>query len=219
MEVKVLPSLLSADFLNLRDDIVRMESAQVDMFHLDVMDGQFVPNISYGLPLIEAIRRGTDAPLDVHLMTEDPEQFIETLGEIGVDMVSFHIEATAHAHRLVKYIKAQGMRAGIALNPQTPIIQVKHLLADVDYVLIMTVNPGFGGQSFIESGIDKIKELSAIRSEKNLDFEIEVDGGINDETAKHCIDAGATLLVSGSYLFKARDAKEMVQLLRGQHEG
>lgn len=219
MEVKVLPSLLSADFLNLRDDIVRMESAQVDMFHLDVMDGQFVPNISYGLPLIEAIRRGTDAPLDVHLMTEDPEQFIETLGEIGVDMVSFHIEATAHAHRLVSHIKAQGMKAGIALNPQTPIIQVKHLLADVDYVLIMTVNPGFGGQSFIDAGIDKIKELSAIRSEKNLDFEIEVDGGINDETAKHCIDAGATLLVSGSYLFKARDAKEMVQLLRGQHEG
>lgn len=219
MEVKVLPSLLSADFLNLRDDIVRMESAQVDMFHLDVMDGQFVPNISYGLPLIEAIRRGTDAPLDVHLMTEDPEQFIETLGEIGVDMVSFHIEATAHAHRLVSHIKAQGMKAGIALNPQTPIIQVTHLLGDVDYVLIMTVNPGFGGQSFIDAGIDKIKELSAIRSEKNLDFEIEVDGGINDETAKRCIDAGATLLVSGSYLFKARDTKEMVQLLRGQHEG
>ncbi len=219
MEVKVLPSLLSADFLNLRDDIVRMESAQVDMFHLDVMDGQFVPNISYGLPLIEAIRRGTDAPLDVHLMTEDPEQFIETLGKIGVDMVSFHIEATAHAHRLVKYIKAQGMRAGIALNPQTPIIQVTHLLGDVDYVLIMTVNPGFGGQSFIDAGIDKIKALSERRSEMNLDFEIEVDGGINDETAKRCIDAGATLLVSGSYLFKSLDVKHTVQLLRGQHEG
>ena len=215
MEVKVLPSLLSADFLNLRDDIVRMESAQVDMFHLDVMDGQFVPNISYGLPLIEAIRRGTDAPLDVHLMTEEPEQFIETLGEIGVDMVSFHIEATAHAHRLVSHIKAQGMRAGIALNPQTPINQVAHLLSDVDYVLIMTVNPGFGGQSFIDAGIDKIKELSQIRLEKRLDFEIEVDGGINDDTAKRCIDAGATLLVSGSYLFKARDAKETVELLRG----
>lgn len=218
MDIKILPSLLSADFLHLRDDIVLMESSGADMMHLDVMDGQFVPNISYGLPLIEAMRRATELPLDVHLMTENPEQFIEVLSDIGVDMVSFHIEATHHAHRLVSHIQSLGMKAGIALNPQTPISSIQHMLDVVDYVLVMTVNPGFGGQVFIDSCLDKIKELREIRADINATFEIEVDGGINHETAQRCIDVGATMLVSGSYLFNASDASETIQRLRGQNE-
>lgn len=219
MNIKVLPSLLSADFLHLRDSIISMETANVDMFHLDVMDGQFVPNISYGLPVIEAIRRATELPLDVHLMTEQPEQFIEELAEIGVNLVSFHIEATNHAHRLIKHIQSLGMKAGIALNPQTSVTNIKHLLSDVDFVLIMTVNPGFGGQSFIEECLNKVSELREIRASKNLPFEIEVDGGVNHETARACINAGATMLVSGSHLFNASETIEAVQKLRGHHEG
>lgn len=218
MRVWVLPSLLSADFLNLSKDIRTMEQAGADAFHLDVMDGQFVPNISYGIPVIRAVRSATDLPLDVHLMTEDPEQFIDEYANIGVDMISFHIEATHHAHSLIKTIQSKGIKAGVALNPQTPVSSVEHLLADVDFILIMTVNPGFGGQSFISQCVDKVRTLTQIKNEYNLTLDIEVDGGINGETAKQCLAAGANLLVSGSHLFNADNAENAISTMRDLNE-
>lgn len=218
MRVCVLPSLLSADFLNLSKDIRTMEQAGADAFHLDVMDGQFVPNISYGIPVIRAVRSATDLPLDVHLMTEDPEQFIDEYANIGVDMISFHIEATHHAHSLIKTIQDKGIKAGVALNPQTPVSSVEHLLADVDFILIMTVNPGFGGQSFISQCVDKVRTLTQIKNEYNLTLDIEVDGGINGETAKQCLAAGANLLVSGSHLFNADNAENAISTMRDLNE-
>lgn len=211
---KVLPSLLASDFSRLGEEIRTMEAAGADIFHLDIMDGQFVPNISYGLPVVEAISKASSIPLDVHLMTLDPDQFIDEFKNLGVDMLSFHIEASDHPHRVVQLIKSKGMKAGIALNPHTPVSHVQHLLGDVDFVLIMTVNPGFGGQSFIEEGLVKIAELNSIREKKGLRFEIEVDGGINDETAALCKAEGAELLVSGSFLFKAEDKKATIEALR-----
>src|SRR5690625_251132 len=211
---KVLPSLLASDFSKLGEDIKTMEDAGADIFHLDIMDGQFVPNISYGLPVVEAISKSASIPLDVHLMTLNPDQFVDEFKSYGVDMLSFHIEATDHPHRVVQLIRSRGMKAGIALNPHTPVVSVKHLLNEVDFVLIMTVNPGFGGQSFIEEGLLKIAELNTIKKEKNLDFDIEVDGGINNDTAKLCKDQGANLLVSGSFLFKAEDKKTTIEELR-----
>ncbi len=218
MRVWVLPSLLSADFLHLSKDIKTMEQAGADAFHLDVMDGQFVPNISYGLPVIRAVRSATDLPLDVHLMTENPEQFIDEYARIGVDMLSFHIEATHHAHSLVKSIQDKGMRAGVALNPQTPVSSVEHLVGDVDFILIMSVNPGFGGQSFISHCLDKVHKLTQIKNEYNLTFDIEVDGGINDDTAKQCLAAGANLLVSGSHLFNTDNAENAITMMRDVNE-
>lgn len=211
---KVLPSLLASDFSKLGEDIKTMEDAGADIFHLDIMDGQFVPNISYGLPVVEAISKSSSIPLDVHLMTLNPEQFVDEFKSYGIDLLSFHVEATDHPHRVVQLIKSKGMKAGIALNPHTPAASVKHLLNDLDFVLVMTVNPGFGGQSFIEEGLEKISELSLIKKEKNLDFDIEVDGGINNDTAKLCKDRGANLLVSGSFLFKAEDKKATIEELR-----
>lgn len=211
---KVLPSLLASDFSKLGEEIKTMEDAGADIFHLDIMDGQFVPNISYGLPVVEAISKASNIPLDVHLMTLNPDQFVDEFKAYGVDMLSFHIEATDHPHRVIQLIRSKGMKAGIALNPHTPIVAVKHLLGDADFVLIMTVNPGFGGQSFIEEGLEKIAELNSIKKEKNLEFDIEVDGGINNDTAKLCKAQGANLLVSGSYLFKAEDKKATIEELR-----
>lgn len=212
---KVLPSLLASDFSRLGEEIKTMESAGADIFHLDIMDGQFVPNISYGIPVVEAISKSSYIPLDVHLMTYNPDQFIEEFSNIGVDMISFHIEATAHAHRTIQLIQSYGMKAGIALNPQSSIEQIKHLLKSLDFVLIMTVNPGFGGQGFIEEGLDKITELARLKETLGVDFEIEVDGGINGDTAKLCRERGANLFVSGSYLFKAEDKIETIKKLRG----
>ncbi|MFD2829786.1 ribulose-phosphate 3-epimerase [Corticicoccus populi] len=212
---KVLPSLLASDFSKLGEEIKIMEEAGADIFHLDIMDGQFVPNISYGIPVTEAISQASTIPLDVHLMTYNPDQFIETFSKMGVEMVSFHIEATAHAHRTIQLIQSYGMKAGIALNPQTPVEQVKHLLSSLDFVLIMTVNPGFGGQGFINECLDKISDLKSLKDSKGYTFDIEVDGGINDETAALCTAEGANLLVSGSYLFKADDKKGTITKLRG----
>lgn len=211
---KVLPSLLASDFSKLGQDIKEMEAAGADIFHLDIMDGQFVPNISYGIPVCQAIAKSASIPLDVHLMTYDPTQFIKEFKEMGVAMLSFHIEATPHAHRAIQEIKEAGMKAGIALNPQTPVEAVKHLLKDIDFVLIMTVNPGFGGQAFIETCLDKLDDLVALRDDMKLEFDIEVDGGINDETGRLCKAHGANLLVSGSYLFKAENKEETIQKLK-----
>ncbi|WP_411844040.1 ribulose-phosphate 3-epimerase [Salinicoccus sp. HZC-1] len=212
---KVLPSLLASDFTRLGEEIEKMETAGADIFHLDIMDGQFVPNISYGLPVVQAIAEKTTIPLDVHLMTHQPEQFIAGFAEMGVEMVSFHVEATAHPHRVMQLIHNQGMKAGIALNPHTPISNIKHLLSEIDFVLIMTVNPGYGGQTFINACVDKIEELSEMRKQSGYVFEIEVDGGINNETAEICRNAGASLFVSGSHLFKSDDWKRAVDALKG----
>ena len=212
--VKILPSLLAGDFSKLGADIKEMEAAGADIFHLDIMDGQFVPNISYGIPVCEAIAKEATIPLDVHLMTYDPTQFVDDFKNMGVDMLSFHIEATPHAHRAVQLIKSKGMTAGIALNPQTSVEAVRHLLNDVDFVLIMTVNPGFGGQSFIETSVDKLDELVKIRETLTNKFDIQVDGGINDKTAAIVKAHGANLLVSGSYLFKADDKAAVIRDLK-----
>ena len=200
---KILPSILSADFANLERDIKELESIGIDMFHIDVMDGNFVPNISFGFPIIESIRPKTDKVFDCHLMIANPENYVEQFCKVGCDMVSFHIEATNHADRVIQVIKKNGKKAGIVLNPQTPIESIKYLLPKLDYVLIMTVNPGFGGQKFIPEMLEKIEELAKLREEKNYNFLIEVDGGINTETSKACRDKGADLLVCGSFLFGA----------------
>ena len=212
---KILPSILSADFANLEQDVKELEQIGIDMFHIDVMDGNFVPNISFGFPIIEAIRSKTDKIFDCHLMIARPEEYVERFCNAGCDMVSFHIEATNHADRVIQIIKNSGKKVGIVLNPQTPIESVKYLLPKLDYVLIMTVNPGFGGQKFIPEMLEKIEELAKIREEKGHSFLIQVDGGVNVETSKLCRDKGADLLVCGSFLFGAEDKeKTLGELLR-----
>ena len=212
---KILPSILSADFANLERDIKELENIGIDMFHIDVMDGNFVPNISFGFPIIESIRPKTDKVFDCHLMISNPENYVEQFCKVGCDMVSFHIEATNHADRLIQVIKDNEKKAGIVLNPQTPLESIRYLLPKLDYVLIMTVNPGFGGQKFIPEMLEKIEELAKIREEKNYNFLIEVDGGINTETSKACRDKGADLLVCGSFLFGASDKeKTLGELLK-----
>ncbi len=212
---KILPSILSADFANLERDVKELEQIGIDMFHIDVMDGNFVPNISFGFPIIEAIRSKTDKIFDCHLMIARPEEYVERFCNAGCDMVSFHIEATNHADRVIQIIKNSGKKAGIVLNPQTTIESVKYLLPKLDYVLIMTVNPGFGGQKFISEMLEKIEELAKIREEKGYSFLIQVDGGVNVETSKLCRDRGADLLVCGSFLFGAEDKEKILgELLR-----
>ena len=212
---KILPSILSADFANLERDVRELEQIGIDMFHIDVMDGNFVPNISFGFPIIEAIRSKTDKIFDCHLMIARPEEYVERFCNAGCDMVSFHIEATNHADRVIQIIKNSGKKAGIVLNPQTSIESVKYLLPKLDYVLIMTVNPGFGGQKFIPEMLDKIEELAKIREEKGYSFLIQVDGGVNVETSKLCRDRGADLLVCGSFLFGTEDKEKILgELLR-----
>ena len=212
---KILPSILSADFANLERDVRELEQIGIDMFHIDVMDGNFVPNISFRFPIIEAIRSKSDKIFDCHLMIARPEEYVERFCNAGCDMVSFHIEATNHADRVIQIIKNSGKKAGMVLNPQTPIESVKYLLPKLDYVLIMTVNPGFGGQKFIPEMLEKIEELAKIREEKGYSFLIQVDGGVNIETSKLCRDKGANLLVCGSFLFGAEDKeKTLGELLR-----
>ena len=212
---KILPSILSADFANLERDVRELEQIGIDMFHIDVMDGNFVPNISFGFPIIEAIRSKTDKIFDCHLMIARPEEYVERFCNAGCDMVSFHIEATNHADRVIQIIKNSGKKAGIVLNPQTSIESVKYLLPKLDYVLIMTVNPGFGGQKFISEMLEKIEELAKIREEKGYSFLIQVDGGVNVETSKLCRDKGADLLVCGSFLFGTEDKEKILgELLR-----
>ena len=212
---KILPSILSADFANLERDVRELEQIGIDMIHIDVMDGNFVPNISFGFPIIEAIRSKTDKIFDCHLMIARPEEYVERFCNAGCDMVSFHIEATNHADRVIQIIRNSGKKAGIVLNPQTPIESVKYLLPKLDYVLIMTVNPGFGGQKFIPEMLEKIEELAKIREEKGYSFLIQVDGGVNVETSKLCRDRGADLLVCGSFLFGTEDKEKILgELLR-----
>ncbi|MWF64479.1 ribulose-phosphate 3-epimerase [Staphylococcus haemolyticus] len=212
---KIYPSLLSADFLNLENEIKALEEAQIDGLHFDVMDGQFVPNISIGIPILDSVRATTQLPIDVHLMIEQPEQYINTFAEHGADMISVHVEATQHIHRALQMIKNAGKKAGVVINPGTPVESILPVLEIVDYVLVMTVNPGFGGQSFIEACAAKVKILRDLRQSLNLNFNIEVDGGINNETIKICADNGADMFVIGSYFFKQEDYGKVTQLLKG----
>lgn len=212
---KLYPSLLSANFLQLQEELKALEKAGVDGVHFDVMDGQFVPNISIGLPILEAVRKGTRLPIDVHLMIEEPEKYVELFAEQGADMISVHVEATPHIHRVIQQIKNANVQAGVVINPGTPVESIAPVLKMVDYVLVMTVNPGFGGQSFIQESLGKLDQLSNIKKELDLTFEVEVDGGINDETVKSVIEHGATMLVAGSYFFKQDDYQSATQILKG----
>lgn len=208
-KIIVAPSLLSADFSKLREEIQEVESYGAEYLHLDVMDGNFVPNISFGAPVISSIRKHSNLVFDVHLMVENPDRFIKDMVDAGADVITVHAEATKHLNRTIQLIKSYGKKVGVALNPSTPLDVIKYDLKDIDMVLIMTVNPGFGGQAFIEGMLQKIKDLRSIDS--NID--IQVDGGINDKTSKLVKEAGANILVAGSYLFKG-DYKQKIESLR-----
>ena len=199
--VKIAPSILSADFSLLGREVKDVEKAGADYIHIDVMDGHFVPNITIGPLIVEAIRPVTSLHFDVHLMIENPENYIQNFVHAGADYISVHVEACKHLHRTIHQIKETGVRAGVVLNPATPVEMIRDVLTDVDLVLLMTVNPGFGGQKFIPNVLKKIEQVRRWRDEQNLHFEIEVDGGINAETAKLCVAAGADVLVAGSLYF------------------
>ncbi|MHB0975645.1 MAG: ribulose-phosphate 3-epimerase [Candidatus Aquicultorales bacterium] len=214
-KVLIAPSILSADFARLGDQIREVEAAGADLIHVDVMDGHFVPNLTLGPLVVEAIRKETDLPLDVHLMIDNPEDFVEAFAEAGADMISVHVEATNHLHRLIQSIRAfPKVKAGVAVNPGTPMAQVTTVLGEVDFVLIMSVNPGFGGQEFIPSSIEKIASVRRGVEEKGLNVSIEVDGGIAVSTARAVIQAGAEILVAGSAIFGAPDIRQAVRNLK-----
>ncbi len=212
--IKVAPSLLSADLLRLADDLDSVVGSGLSLVHVDVMDGCFVPNISYGVNMAAAVRRYGELGFDCHLMVSEPERHIEGFAAVGAEVITVHQESTQHLHRLVYRIKELGCRAGVALNPATPAAALFPILADIDLVLVMTVNPGFGGQRFIDTMLHKIQELDALRRHTGSGFEIQVDGGINLETAARCIEVGATYLVTGAAFFEAPDRRTFVSQLK-----
>ena len=210
----VSPSLLSADFGNLQRDIEMLNASECDWFHLDVMDGVFVPNISFGFPVMEAMAKHAKKPLDVHLMIVHPEKFIKEVKALGARVMNVHYEACTHLHRVVQAIKAEGMMAGVTLNPHTPVSVLEEIASDLDLVMLMSVNPGFGGQKFIPSMVDKVRKLKEFLVRTGSKALIEVDGGVNRETGRLLVDAGADVLVAGSAVFNATDPKEEIIALR-----
>lgn len=212
--VKIAPSILSADFARLGDEIKDVEQGGADYIHVDVMDGHFVPNITIGPLIVEAIRPVTKLPLDVHLMIENPDQYIEAFAKAGADYITVHVEASRHLHRTIQLIKSTGVKSGVVINPATPVESLKHIIEDIDMVLLMSVNPGFGGQKFISSVLPKIRQVKEMADAVNPDLEIEVDGGVNEETAKLCAEAGATVLVAGSAVFNKEDRAAAIARLK-----
>ena len=214
MSVIVSPSLLSADFLHLSKDIEMVNRSQADWFHLDIMDGVFVPNISYGLPVVSQIKKIATKPLDVHLMIVQPERYVEAFHKAGADILTVHYETCTHLHRTIQQIKSQGMKAGVSLNPHTPVSLLEDVIEDIDVVLLMSVNPGFGGQSFIEQTINKVDKLKKLIMESNSHTLIEIDGGVNFETGKRLVNAGADALVAGSFVFNSPDPEANINGLK-----
>ncbi|MCT8139781.1 ribulose-phosphate 3-epimerase [Anaerobacillus sp. CMMVII] len=213
--IKIAPSILSADFAKLGEEIKDVERGGADYIHVDVMDGHFVPNITIGPLIVEAIRPITTLPLDVHLMIENPDLYIPQFAKAGADIITVHVEACTHLHRTVQLIKEQGVKAGVVLNPATPVDTLQHIIDDVDMVLLMTVNPGFGGQKFIKQVLPKIYAVSEMAKSKGLSIDIEVDGGVNVETAKLCVEAGANVLVAGSAIYNEVDRAAAIRAIRG----
>ncbi|MGB3778009.1 MAG: ribulose-phosphate 3-epimerase [Tunicatimonas sp.] len=214
----VAPSVLASDFANLQREVEMLNRSEADWIHVDIMDGRFVPNISFGLPVCEAIRRHATKPLDVHLMIEQPERYLEAFRDAGAAHLTVHYEACPHLHRVVQQIKQLGCQAGVALNPHTPVELLEDIIGDVDIVLIMSVNPGFGGQTFIDQTYSKIRRLRSLMDRAGTSAHIEIDGGVSDQNARALIDAGADVLVAGSFVFKSDQPAQTIQQLKQQIE-
>jgi len=210
----VSPSLLSADFLHLQDEIAMLNNSQADWIHLDIMDGMYVPNITFGFPVISQINKVAEKPLDVHLMIEQPERYVTEFRDAGADILTVHYEAVTHLHRCVQQIKNAGMKAGVSLNPHSPVHLLESILPEIDLVLIMSVNPGFGGQSFIQESLNRIRDLRKLADRKNPDLIIEVDGGVSPDNVDELQEVGANAVVAGSAVFKSDDPKETIRKLK-----
>ncbi|WP_409306011.1 ribulose-phosphate 3-epimerase [Peribacillus sp. SCS-155] len=214
--IKIAPSILSADFSQLGEEIKDVEQGGADYIHIDVMDGHFVPNITIGPLIVDAIRPITQLTLDVHLMIDNPDLYIADFARAGADILSVHVEACTHLHRTLQHIKSLGVKAGVVLNPHTPVSVLEYVIEDVDLVLLMSVNPGFGGQTFIPSVLRKIKQVAFLARKRKLKIDIEVDGGVNSETAKLCIAAGANVLVAGSAIYNQQDRSKAIAAIRNE---
>ena len=214
MKHLIAPSLLSADFMNLRQEVEMINRSEADWLHLDIMDGVFVPNISFGFPILEGLKPICQKPMDVHLMIVEPGKFVHEVAQTGAYMMNVHYEACTHLHRTVAAIKEAGMKAGVTLNPHTPVSLLEDIIQDVDMVLLMSVNPGYGGQKFIEHSVEKTRTLRDMLTREGLDTLIEIDGGVNLETGKRLLEAGADILVAGSFVFKAPNPEEVIHKLK-----
>ena len=217
MPTIIAPSVLASDFGNLERDCKMINNSEADWFHIDIMDGVFVPNISFGMPVLAAIQKHAQKPLDVHLMIVDPDRYVETFHKLGAAILTVHYEACTHLHRSLQLIKSFGMKAGVALNPHTPVELLKDIIQAIDLVCIMSVNPGFGGQTFIEHTYEKIKELKELIEKTNSKCQIEIDGGVTDQNAAKLIQCGADVLVAGSHVFKAADPISTIKTLKNSH--
>jgi len=213
-KTRIAPSILAADFGNLQRDVEMVNHSEADWFHLDIMDGVFVPNISYGMPIVKTIAKHATKTLDAHLMIIDPDRYIKTFADLGMDYLTVHFEACNHLHRTIQAIKNEGMKAGVALNPHTNVMQLEDTIQDIDLALVMSVNPGFGGQSFIENTYSKVEKLKEMILRKNSSAMIEVDGGVTDKNAKKLVEAGADVLVAGSYVFKSPNPDSTIKDLK-----